>query len=180
MKKKKFTPTALSTVLLLLLAQTALADDGSNLQIIGTILSRSCDVASESQNQSVDIGRFNVGAFTQVGTTSTAKPFSIHLLDCGSAATGAKLMFSGTGDSADPALLALSDTSGTGGMAVGVAIEILDNAQQPLSLNTLSSSSIALTSGDNTLAFYLRYKSTQSVVTPGNASAVMYFDLQYQ
>lgn len=165
----------------LMMARSASAVDGAyNLQITGTILSRSCEVSSSSQNQTVNIGQFSAGMFRAAGDTSAAKPFSIVLNNCGPAATGVKMTFSGTSDSSNAALLALSDTSGNGGMASGVGVEVLDASQQPLALNTLSSTAYAIKPGDNTLPFYLRYKSTQSTITAGNASAVMYFDLQYQ
>ncbi|MDI4738431.1 fimbrial protein, partial [Salmonella enterica subsp. enterica serovar Kentucky] len=37
-----------------------------------------------------------------------------------------------------------------------------------------------LKAGRNTLSFYIRYKSTRPTVTSGNATAVMYFDMQYE
>ncbi|MHA0863595.1 fimbrial protein [Enterobacter wuhouensis] len=89
------------------------------------------------------------------------------------------MTFSGTADADNADLLALSDTSGAGGMASGVGIEILDPNKKPVALNSLSDE-IPLTAGDNALTFYLRYKATQIPVSPGNASSIMYFDLVYQ
>jgi len=57
---------------------------------------------------------------------------------------------------------------------------VLDANSNPLSINTVSSGLYALTTGENTLTFYLRYKSTLPTLTAGNAAAIMYFDLQYQ
>ena len=170
----------LSAAVLLLLTKGAAATGTPNLEITGTILSRTCEVATTSLDQTVDIGHFTAGSFTSIGATSAAKKFDIELTGCGSAASGAKLTFSGSSDTDNPALLALSDTSGGGGIADGVAVEVLDNNQQPVGLNTLSTTIFALAPGDISLPFYLRYKSTKSTVKPGNASAVMYFDVQYQ
>ncbi|RJT32578.1 fimbrial protein [Rahnella woolbedingensis] len=165
---------------LLVLASAPALADGYNLQLTGTILSRTCEVDSSSQKQTVEIGEFSVYDFATSGSVSRPKGFDIILKDCGSAATGAVLSFTGTSDAADPALLALSDTGGAGAMASGIAVQILNDTQQSLDLNSASPPTYTLVPGDNTLSFYLRYKSTQDVVTAGNATAVMYFDLQYQ
>ncbi|MFI3044102.1 fimbrial protein [Klebsiella aerogenes] len=149
-----------------------------NLQMTGTILSRTCEV--ESKTQTVDIGQFAASDFSATGSVSAAKAFNIRLTGCGSATTGALLSFSGASDNNNPALLALSDTGETGIMASGIGVEILDNKQQTLSINSPAPPFYALAPGDSTLSFYLRYKSTRDVVTAGNATAVMYFDLQYQ
>lgn len=162
----------------LLALSTGVRAETYNLQMTGTILSRTCEV--ESQSQTVDIGEFATTDFPATGSVSAAKAFDIKLTGCGSAATGTTVSFSGTSDTTDPDLLALSDTDGAGGMASGVAVEILDGQQQPLAINSASPPSVALTPGDNLLTFYLRYKSTLDTVSAGNASAVMYFDLQYQ
>ncbi|MCW4712680.1 hypothetical protein M8B99_10545 [Enterobacter hormaechei subsp. hoffmannii] len=47
-------------------------------------------------------------------------------------------------------------------------------------INNTESPLYPLLPGDNTLTFFLRYKSTLPTVTTGNATAVMYFDLLYQ
>ena len=78
--------------------------------------------------------------------------------------------------------LALTDT-GMGNenmLASGVGVEILDENQNDVSINNSASAVYPLKAGRNTLSFYIRYKSTQPVVTSGNATAVMYFDLQYE
>jgi len=150
-----------------------------NLQMTGTILSRTCEV--ESNTQTVNIGQFAATDFAAAGSVSAAKSFDIKLIGCGSAATGTLISFTGNSDSDNPALLALSDTGSAGGMASGVGVELLDSNQQTLAINSPTPPYYALSPGDgNLLTFYLRYKSTQDVVTPGNATAVMYFDLQYQ
>ena len=62
----------------------------------------------------------------------------------------------------------------------GLAWKILDEDQDAVSINNTDSVVYPLKSGRNTLSFYIRYKSTQPTVTSGNATAVMYFDLQYE
>lgn len=162
----------------LLALATSVNAEVYNLQMNGTILSRTCEV--ESKTQTVNIGQFAASDFSTTGSVSAAKAFNIKLTGCGSAASGALIGFSGISDDNNPALLALSATDETDIMASGVGVEILDNKQQTLAINSPSPPFYTLAPGDNTLSFYLRYKSTQDVVTAGNATAVMYFDLQYQ
>ena len=174
-----------SAILGLVLAVTAPAqadDSDYNLMITGTIVAQTCDVTSNSQNQTVHIGDFSTGEFPVAGSTSAEKQFSINLLGCTPGISGAKVMFSGAADAADSTLLALSDTTGGGEMATGVGVEILDESQNTIPVNNSSSDSslYALKEGANTLHFFLRYKSTADTVTSGNATAVMYFDLEYQ
>ncbi|MFK3660748.1 fimbrial protein [Scandinavium sp. NPDC088450] len=154
--------------------------DIANLVISGTILPQTCDVESGSQNQTVTIGDFAAKDFPSVGSVTTAKDFPINLTGCTAGIEGAKITFTGTADTTDPTLLALSDTEGNGTLATGIGVQIIDANQQPISINNADSTVYPLTEGDNQLNFALRYKSTAATVTSGDATAVMYFDLSYQ
>ncbi|MBG0625894.1 fimbrial protein [Enterobacter quasiroggenkampii] len=160
------------------------ADDGAsiNLQIFGTIIGESCDVDVNSKEQTVDLGDFDASEFPVPGTTSPEKAFTIDLNNCSRAIQGTKVWFSGTPDSNNPDLLALSDTGkGTATeMATGVGVELLNAELNPIKINNVESAIYPLKQGDNSLTFNLRYKSTLPAVTPGNATAIMYFDLLYQ
>ncbi|TDN47025.1 fimbrial protein [Scandinavium goeteborgense] len=161
-----------------LLAMSAnLRAETYNLQMTGTILSRTCEV--ENETQTVDIGKFSASDFTATGSVSAEKEFEIRLTGCDDSVSGVVIRFSGTADKDNSHLLALSDGDN---VAKGVGIEIADNKTRLLiPINQDGLPAYSLTPGaENTLAFTLRYKSTQDVVVPGNAAAVMYFDLQYQ
>ncbi|WP_044611878.1 fimbrial protein [[Enterobacter] lignolyticus] len=164
-------------------AFAAHADDGSyNLKLTGTIVAETCNVDASSETQTVRLGQFSTADFPTVGSTSRSAPLPITLTGCTQNITGGQVWFTGTADSDDPSLLALSDT-GMGAdaqMATGVAVQILDGSQSPVSINNTHSAVYPLHAGDNVLTFNLRYMSTKSQVTAGNATAVMYFDLQYQ
>ena len=128
------------------------------------------------------MGQFSVEDFPATGTTTKFKPFNINLKNCSRGITGTKIWFTGTADSDDPSLLALTDT-GMGNenmLASGIGVELLDEDQDDVSMNNSESVVYPLKAGRNTLSFYIRYKSTRPVVTSGNATAVMYFDLQYE
>ncbi|WP_312951739.1 fimbrial protein BcfE [Superficieibacter sp.] len=168
---------------ILIASLAAHADDPDyNLEFTGTIVAQSCSVDLSSINQSIDLGQFPVDQFASVGTTTKFKPFNINLIGCSRSISGTKIWFSGEADSDNPALLALTDT-GMGTMtimATGVGVELLNDDQDPIVINNSDSAVYPLKAGRNTLSFYIRYKSTQPQVTSGNATAVMYFDLEYQ
>lgn len=155
------------------------AADGE-INFTGTIHASTCDVDLSSKNQSINIGTFSTADFPTVGTTTISKPVDISLQNCSQGISGAKVFFSGDQDNDNPELLALEDTDSTGLMASGVGVEIVDINQKTIPINNTDSDLYALSKGTNTLAFYLRYKSTKTTVKAGNATAVMYFDLQYQ
>lgn len=168
--------------LVLLFTGLPAANAADNLKFTGTIVGSSCDIDTSSTNQDVTIGQFSPADFPSVGTTTAAVKFNIKLKDCSESITGSKILFSGTSDNSDTSLLALSDTGkgSEGKMATGIGVQILDANQSPISINNTDSDVYPLISGDNTLVFYLRYKSTKADVTAGDATAVMYFDMNYQ
>ncbi|GJL42585.1 TPA: fimbrial protein [Enterobacter chengduensis] len=172
------------TLLALLNTLAAYADSGAvyNLRVTGTIISESCEVDTSSQEQSVSLGEFDSSDFPSTGATSAWVPFNIQLKNCSKAINGTKIWFSGLADTDNPALLALSDTGkGTGStMATGLGVEISDADQSIVPINNTESATFTLRTGDNELTFNLRYKSTRQDMTPGDATAVMYFDLLYQ
>ena len=157
-------------------------DTGYNLEFTGTIMAQACDVEVSSLSQSIDLGQFAVADFSSTVTTTKFKPFNINLKNCSRGISGTKIWFTGTADSDNPALLALSETGmgSTNMLASGVGVEILDDDQDAVDINNTDSVVYPLKAGRNTLSFYIRYKSTRPVVTSGNATAVMYFDLQYE
>ncbi len=83
-------------------------DTGYNLEFTGTIMAQACDVEVSSLSQSIDLGQFAVADFSSTGTTTKFKPFNINLKNCSRGISGTKIWFTGTADSDNPALLALS------------------------------------------------------------------------
>ena len=123
---------------------------------------------------------FNISDFQAANTVSTAADLNIDITGCAAGITGADVLFSGEADTLAPTLLKLTDTGGSGGMATGIAVQILDaQSQQEIPLNQVQPLT-PLKAGDNTLKYQLRYKSTKAGATGGNATAVLYFDLVYQ
>ncbi|SQI84594.1 fimbrial protein BcfE [Klebsiella oxytoca] len=86
-------------------------------------------------------GSFSVEDFPATGTTTKFKPFNINLKNCSRGITGTKIWFTGTADSDDPSLLALTDT-GMGNenmLASGIGVELLDEDQDDVSMNNSES-----------------------------------------
>lgn len=171
------------TLLLLLLASgSTLADLGHvNLIMSGEIMKESCDIDANNLTQSIEIGDFTVGTFKSVGSVSADKNFSITLSRCSPEIKSAGVMFTGTAQTgSDPSLLALSDTTGAGNLAQGIAVQLLDSNKIPLAINSLNPVRYTISPGDNTLSFALRYKAVSLPVVAGNANAVLYFNMDYQ
>ncbi|MCP2006220.1 UNVERIFIED_ORG: type 1 fimbria pilin [Buttiauxella agrestis ATCC 33320] len=159
------------------IALNVLAGGNVGMSFTGTITDVTCDISEDSQNQTVNMGDFSTGSFPDVGSTTDSKSFEIKFKNCSDNITGAKMKFSGVQDKNDPTLLALSGSSPE--YASGVGIEILDESHTVIPINTISQG-FPMVPENNTLMFFLRYKSTMSVVTAGSANSLMYFDVTYQ
>ncbi|MCU6306461.1 fimbrial protein [Enterobacter quasiroggenkampii] len=143
-------------------------------------MASSCEVDTGSEDQKVKIGTFSGKDFPSVGSTSSFKAMNINLSKCYGKLTTVQVKFSGMVDADNPALLAITDTGVDGTLASGVGVELLDNSGKSIAFNSGIPQTLELDEGNNTLSFLLRYKSTRFPVMPGEASAVMYFDLTYQ
>ncbi|MGF6100552.1 fimbrial protein [Enterobacter sp. A4] len=144
----------------------------------GEILDAACTVDVGSQNQTVELGKYNKSEFTAAGDVTAATKFNIVLKDCPATVTSASVRFDGTPDATDSKLLAVD--SSVAGAATGVAINLMsaDKAQLPLHGSNGYSYPLVETA-DNTLDFYAQYKSTSDTVTAGPANSVANFSVVY-
>ncbi|MEC5317762.1 fimbrial protein [Brenneria populi subsp. brevivirga] len=165
-------------LLLAALAPAAQADLGlSNIQLTVTLLANSCIVSQDSANQTVDLGSWASKQF--IGESKSPQPtrFIITLQDCGAAASGVQVTFTGTQDAQDSSLLALSSDS----TATNVAVAILDKDRNRIPLGQASEVyTLSANSNSEQLAFYGQYVRTGAAVTPGSANADATFTLNYQ
>lgn len=144
----------------------------------GEILDAACTVDVASQNQSVDLGKYNKSEFTLKGDKTAATGFDIVLKDCPETVTSAKVRFDGQPDTVDSSLLAVD--SSVAGAATGVAINLMTADKADLPLHGSNSYNYALSSTeDNKLDFYAQYKSTAAAVTAGPANSVATFSVVY-
>lgn len=150
----------------------------STLTIAGNIIASGCTVRYPTPT--VMIGVFSGKDFPTVGSTTAFKAMNIDLKDCYSKLKNVQVSFSGVTDKDNPALLAITDIGKDKVLATGVGVELLDNNFKTLPFNSEKPLVYELDGEENTLSFLMRYKSTKAQVTPGDASAVMCFDLIYQ
>ncbi|HBV4841645.1 TPA: fimbrial protein [Klebsiella aerogenes] len=144
----------------------------------GEILDAACTVDVASQNQTVDLGKYNKTEFADVGYKTAAKSFNIVLKDCPDTVTSAKVRFDGKPEATDSSLLAID--SSVAGAATGVAINLMTADKADLPLHSENSYDYTLSSTqDNTLGFYAQYKSTAATVTAGPANSVANFSVVY-
>ncbi len=155
---------------------------GGTVHFTGQIVNAACAVSADSTNRTVEMGQFRTANFTSVGARSHAVAFTIKLEDCDTKiSTSAAASFSGNLDAKDPTVLAVSNIAGgAAGTASGVGIEISDHTGKVLKPDgSVFSTAQKLVDGSNQLSFTARYKSTNSVVTPGKADADALFKMEY-
>lgn len=156
----------------------AQADDPYNLQITGTILSKTCELSSASKNQTVQLGSINSAWLARTQAGPRYEPFTLELENCGKLASHISVTFSGSASAQNPALLAI--TAGPDN-AQGVAIELYDRDKTPLALNTEGDATPLTASQPSvTLAFYARYVTDGTPLRAGAANATATFVLRYE
>lgn len=154
----------------------ATAHDGT-VNITGSILDNTCSVSSDSKNISVVLGNVDSRQFDTAGAGARYEPFTIHLENCGAAASRLRVTFSGIADAASPQLLAV--TAGTGS-AQGVGIGIYDTSKTLIPLNTAGEDTpLTANQSSVSLPFFARYVADGQTVTTGPANATTTFSLAY-
>ncbi|MGJ8525425.1 Type-1 fimbrial protein, A chain [Halomonadaceae bacterium LMG 33818] len=143
----------------------------------GEIVKSSCDVTSDTNNQTVDLGRWPSSQFQQSGDTTPAKAFTLKFENCDSG--NYTVRFDGNNPSGHPDLLAV-----TGG-ATGVGIKITDESGNvyPISEESPTSGLSVISAGsDKTATANLKaqYESYADTVGAGDANADATFAIQYR
>ena len=144
------------------------------VNITGQAVNASCDVASASQNQTIDLGDTSPADFPQAGSVTPPKSFTVQLQNC-SGESAVVTSFTGSQqDGVNPALLALSG----GTPATGLAIQVLTSSGTALDIRNPDTETVTGTSP--VLTYQLQYRSTKDVVTAGDAGGVLYLSFSYQ
>ncbi|CAH6636146.1 chaperone-usher fimbrial major subunit [Pseudocitrobacter vendiensis] len=179
------------TLASLMLAGNALAEDGV-VHFVGEIVDSTCEVTSDTADQTVPLGKVSKSAFVAVGSVASPQEFSIKLEKCPATYTQAAVRFDGTEDPAGNGDLKVGtpmtsgnpgDYPGTGAAiaATGVAIRIFnreDNSQVKL-YNDSAYTPIAA-DGTAEMKFIARYVATSATVTAGTANADSQFTVEYK
>lgn len=160
-------------------ASTFAATNGEGqINFTGEIIDSACQVVNGLSNPlHVQLGKMSKTVFTGAGSTSTLTKFDIQLKDCPETVTSAAINFGGTPDANNNSTLALTPDADA---ATGVAIQLVDAAEQPVSLYT-PTQQYPLASGTavNDLEFGARYIQTDAAVTAGPANSVSTFTVIY-
>ena len=163
---------------LMLFCASLQAAQDNKVSVTGSILDNSCIVAPASAEQTVQMGDVASKQFGDTGSTLLPVRFTVDLQQCGPAANGVTLTFTGSQDTANPDLLAINGGSGS---ASGLGIAILDERQVVIPLNKASQNyPLDPTLVDNVLTFYAQYTSTAPAVSAGTANASATFSLTYE
>ncbi|MCS5450382.1 chaperone-usher fimbrial major subunit [Enterobacter huaxiensis] len=175
------------------LSGAALAADGT-VHFRGEVIDSSCEVTSDTADQTVNIGRVAVTTFAGVDSTASVKDFHIRLDKCPATYTQAAVRFDGTEDKDTIGKGYLSigtpvnGETGTDGQysgdgqaiaATGVAIKLFnlsDDTAIPLYNN---SKYVAITDGKADMGFKAKFVQTLAAVTPGTANADSQFTIEY-
>lgn len=181
-KSQKMNAAIAATLLALsgssLAAATATTVTGGQVHFTGSVVDAACSVDTSSADQTVQMGQVRVAKFgTTSGTLANQKvPFAIELADCDTTTVkNAAITFAGNGASGSPSVL---DNTAGPGSAVGVGIQLYDNAGKALALGTLSPVT-TLINGANSLKFSADYISTATAVKAGDVNATATFNVTY-
>lgn len=152
---------------------------GGVVHFKGKITDVSCDITSDSKDQTVDLGTWAKSYFTSAKIETTQMPFSINVENCPSSVTHVAVMFSGERDATDTTLLKITD-----GTATGVGIKLYeDDRSTQIALGTPTKGVDLTTADDATgtakLDFYADYKANGAAVAVGDANADSTFTMVY-
>ena len=198
--KGKLTVAALAFSSLMLTGQVN-AEDGT-VHFRGEVTDSTCKVDQGDADQYVDLHKVGTSTLNgAAGKTTSPTAFEIKLTDCPATFTTAAVVFNGTEDPNSTGDLAIgsgnapvNDTSHASGdftgvdgsgnalpeaAATGVAIRILNRADNSVVELFKESKAADITSGSASLQFLAQYISTGSVVTPGTGNADAQFTVTY-
>lgn len=156
----------------------AASNGEGQINFTGEVIDSACQVINGMSNPlNVALGQVSKTAFDGTGSTTTLTRFDIKLTGCPDTVTAASINFGGTPDADNNTTLALTPDADA---ATGVAIQLVDSTDQPVSLYT-PSKQYALASGSavNDLQFGARYIQTQAAVTAGQANSASTFTVIY-
>ncbi|MEH0886198.1 fimbrial protein [Enterobacter sp. UNJFSC 003] len=153
----------------------AIAHDGT-VTISGTIQDNTCEIAADSQSQTIKMGGVPVNMFHSTGDKGPPISFSIDLENCGPAASGANVTFSGTPDEQDKRYFSVQVNQNS---AVGIAMGIYSGDSVLIEPGKASDSYPLESNAAASLNFFARYVSVKDEVSAGNANVILTFLLSY-
>ncbi|MEB6377645.1 fimbrial protein [Leclercia adecarboxylata] len=154
---------------------------GGVVHFTGKITDASCNVSTDTAGQTIDLGTWAASYFaSQKETTRT--PFHISVEGCPDSVKSVAVLFDGTKDTTDSALLGLnSAVDSDGNTATGVAVKLYESDRNTQIKIGDISKKVDLAEGEDstTLNFYANYNATADNVTTGKADADANFLMVY-
>ncbi|HIE4240202.1 TPA: fimbrial protein [Serratia marcescens] len=148
-----------------------------NLYMRATLVSNACTVSTDSANKTVNLGVWATRQFAETPTPPSLVRFTISLEDCGPAASGVKVSWSGTPHASNNELFALT---GDAGVAKNVGVELLDwNRKRIAPGYTTPAYGLTANTSSVSIPFYARYVRAGGSVTAGTANSMATFTLSY-
>lgn len=176
--KKIFSIASIASIVMVSASAYA-ASEGqrSTVEFTGSIKENTCVLNSSSAGQVVPLGEVESSVLSTQGSVSQAKTFRIILDQCNLAS--ASITFQGIGEDAD-----ILRVTGTGTVADGVGIQILDmdNNGTPLKINGSSPTALKTvgTGGSDEFFFAARYIAFKNNITAGEANGTVNFRVNYE
>lgn len=159
-------------------AATKVTVHGGQTRFYGKVVNAACTVEVGSRDQIVNMGVIRNSFFNNIGSWSGSVRFNIDLIDCSNNVSQyVTVFFRGLSDGKDPQVFKVR--GGEGG-ARGIGIGIFDTEDNLFLPNTMPEWGMPINNGDTELKFVAKYRATDRVVTPGEASAEVWFSLYYQ
>ncbi|WP_421512190.1 fimbrial protein [Enterobacter sp. JS8-1] len=176
--KKIFSIASIASIVMVSASAYA-ASEGQRgtVEFTGSIKENTCVLNSSSVGQVVPLGEVESSVLSTQGSVSQAKKFSIKLDQCNLAS--ASITFSGIPEKDD-----VLRVTGTGTVADGVGIQILDidNNATPLKIDGSSPSALKTVGAGGFDEFYLaaRYIAFSNNITAGEANGTVSFTVKYE
>jgi len=159
-----------------LFATSASAADGT-ITFTGNITSSTCSIdgnGSGTASFTVSLPKVGTSAFSTSSKYAGRTPFSINLTGC--TATGTVQAYFEPGANVN----ASGRLSNTGG-ATGVDLQLLNDSQTAIDLNSQSGTTTAtISSNAATLNYYVEYYSSTGTVGAGSVSSTVDYTIKYQ
>ncbi|MBT9266239.1 type 1 fimbrial protein [Pseudomonas sp. MG-9] len=169
------------------------SESGVTLQVFRLLIKSNVSIVSKTclaNPVEVNMGGYSTRAFTDIGSTTPSKDFSIELTNCPAFNGLSKSTLKFRIDPALPAInashgvLRLDASASTAGTraAMGVGVQIVTTKDSPLPLGKDQDSGLTLrnTEASYSIPLRARFLQTDSKVTPGPAKATANFTIIYQ
>lgn len=148
----------------------------TELILSGTIISKTCDIAVDSVDQTVSMGTWSVLIHDAPGTVSPRVPFNLLFSRCGKSVQEVQIAFKGRADPLHFGYLKLDEGATSN---VNLILTDSNNKMQPINPSDGGYLFSLQPGQDNVLTFYGRYIAAMTPVVPGSADATVTFDITW-